>query len=761
MTEFNIFAVVVTSEGSVGKRKLKAFTPYFLCDGWHFEGSKIIRSKKKMLYKSPYNEYLQSKNGLSLSISAIVGENGSGKSSLVEFIIRLINNFATSIFGEQNTTLAFEHLHYIDGVEGRLYFSIDGIPHMVSVENRSVTLESFSLQPGNKDEQQFCAYNTPNIFDNEQSREPVVDASPISERRDRKNEDLSIKEKLSKFFFYTLVNNYSIYAYNSFDYKEENTSLEYEAKIRKKKYATDDERSWLNGIFHKNDGYQVPLVLSPYRDKGNININLENELSKERLMALMIMPKQNFRVINNHLEVRGISISRKKYVYDAQRVRNKGYYKNLTQAGFDKIENILLKMWGNVIAEDLSLYKNRRYYQEAIDYLTYKTLKISVLYSQYKRFFYVSHRNIRSKVDEKQLQALVIRLSLDKSHITRKIRHILAYICYGLYESQLEYDISVLSDKAKEIIDKEDAKGNPFGKQFIYGIDDLVPPPIFDIKIQLVDQQNGNDVAFETLSSGEKQQAFVVSSILYHLGNIESVFQDNNKNRIAYSNVCIILEEIELYFHPQFQKNLIKYILDGIKQMSFAHIKGIQLMIVTHSPFVLSDIPTSNILALEDGMQSKTELQTFGANIYDMLNTSFFLHNSTIGDFAQWLIERIILILKVYENPQYGINMLNGGNEKNEVDEEFMDKYLVAQENSKSWNMETIKHDYPQDYIGYLIDMIDEPLAKMALLRKYHEIFGEKELALKAQINEHRRAIAALEAKLKDNLTIALYRYQA
>ena len=481
MTEFYIFAVVVTSEGSVGKRKLKAFTPYFLCDGWHFEGSKIIRSKKNLLYKSPYNEYLQSKNGLSLSISAIVGENGSGKSSLVEFIIRLINNFATSIFGEQNMTLAFEHLHYIDGVEGRLYFSIDGIPHMVSVENRSVTLESFSLQQENKDEKKFCAYNTPNIFDNEQSREPVVDASPISEWRDRKNEDLSIKEKLSKFFFYTLVNNYSIYAYNSFDYKEENTSLEYEAKIRKKKYATDDERSWLNGIFHKNDGYQVPLVLSPYRDKGNININLENELSKERLMALMIMPKQNFRVINNHLEVRGISISRKKYVYDAQRVRNKGYYKNLTQAGFDKIENILLKMWGDVIAEDLSLYKNRRYYQEAIDYLTYKTLKISVLYSQYKRFFYVSHRNIRSKVDEKQLQALVIRLSLDKSHITRKIRHILAYICYGLYESQLEYDISVLSDKAKEIIDKEDAKGNPFGKQFIYGIDDLVPPPIFDV----------------------------------------------------------------------------------------------------------------------------------------------------------------------------------------------------------------------------------------------------------------------------------------
>lgn len=402
MTEFYIFAVVVTSEASVGKRKLKAFTPYFLCDGWHFEGSKIIRSKKKMLYKSPYNEYLQSKNGLSLSISAIVGENGSGKSSLVEFIIRLINNFATSIFGEQNMTLAFEHLHYIDGVEGKLYFSIGGIPYMVSVENRSVTLESFSSLPKNEDEQQFVAYTIPNIFDNEQPNVPVEDTTPISEWKDRKGDDMSIKEKLSKFFFYTLVNNYSIYAYNSLDYKEENTSLDYESKIRKKKYATDDERSWLNGIFHKNDGYQVPLVLSPYRDKGNININLENELSKERLMALMIMPKQNFRIINNHLKVRGISVSRKKYAYDAKRIREKGYYKNLSQAGFSKIEEMLVELWGAVIAEDLTRYKDRRYFKEAIDYLTYKTLKISVLYSQYKRYFYANHHNIRSRVDEKQ-----------------------------------------------------------------------------------------------------------------------------------------------------------------------------------------------------------------------------------------------------------------------------------------------------------------------------------------------------------------------
>lgn len=751
MNEFYIFAVVVTSARSVGKRKLEADTPYYLCDGWQIKDGKIIRSKKTLSYKSPYNEYLHSKTDLSLSISAIVGANGSGKSSLVEFIIRLINNFATSIFGEQNMTLAFEHLHYIDGVEGKLYFSIDGIPYMVSVENRNVTLESFYPQPENVEEVLFIPHNTPDIFDNEQSKVSAVDVFPISEWKDRKVDDMTIKEKLSQFFFYTLVTNYSIYAYNSYDYMDENTPLPYEAKIRKKKYATDDERSWLNGIFHKNDGYQVPLVLSPYRDKGNININIENELSKERLMALMIMPKQNFRVINKHLKVGGISISRKKYAYDAKRIREKGYYKNLSQAGFSKIEEMLVELWGAVIAEDLTRYKDRRYFKEAIDYLTYKTLKISVLYSQYKRYFYANHHNIRSRVDEKQLKALVIRLSLDKSHITRKIRHILAYICYGMYENQLEYDISLLSDKAKEIIDKEVAKGNPFGKQFIYGIDDLVPPPIFDVKIQLVDQQNGNDVAFETLSSGEKQQAYVVSSFLYHLGNIESVFRDNNKNRIAYSNVCIILEEIELYFHPQLQKNLIKYILDGIRQMHFGHITGIQIIVVTHSPFVLSDIPSSNILALENGKQSEKELQTFGANIYDMLNTSFFLHNGAIGDFAKWLIGRIVLVLKIYEKSQYGIDLLVDDKESEGL-LDFEDNYMVVQNDLKKWNVDGIKKNYPPDYIGYLIDMIDEPLAKMALSQKYEEIFGKKEIVLKAQIEEHKRAIAALEAQLKKNI---------
>lgn len=69
-------------------------------------------------------------------------------------------------------------------------------------------------------------------------------------------------------FFYTIAVNYSLYAYNSNDIKSEG--------------------DWLPGLFHKNDGYQTPLVLNPFRKDGNIDINNENHLVKARLIANLL-----------------------------------------------------------------------------------------------------------------------------------------------------------------------------------------------------------------------------------------------------------------------------------------------------------------------------------------------------------------------------------------------------------------------------------------------------------------------------------------
>lgn len=116
-----------------------------------------------------------------------------------------------------------------------------------------------------------------------------------------------------KNFYYTYVSNFSSYAYNTNDFANEGNSDRYEELIRKskKKRYTTEQKNWLNGIFHKNDGYQTPIVLAPFRNEGNIDINTENLLARERLLSLIIAPNSEFRTINGHLNITGFKLNLK------------------------------------------------------------------------------------------------------------------------------------------------------------------------------------------------------------------------------------------------------------------------------------------------------------------------------------------------------------------------------------------------------------------------------------------------------------------
>jgi beta-glucosidase/6-phospho-beta-glucosidase/beta-galactosidase len=71
-------------------------------------------------------------------------------------------------------------------------------------------------------------------------------------------------------------------------------------------------------------------------------------------------------------------------------------------------------------------------------------------------------------------------------------------------------------------------------------------------------------------------------------------------------------------------------------------IKGINMIFVTHSPFILSDIPNANIIKLNGGKLYGEMTQTFGANVYDLLANDFFMKNGFIGEFARQKIEEVI-----------------------------------------------------------------------------------------------------------------------
>lgn len=690
-TNFQLIAIKVNKDKTIGQRKLSANKPYFFSEGYEITNNVLTIKEENKISSNIYNLFLKDKEGQqpSISINAIVGENGSGKSTIVEYVIRLINNLSAAIFGEKFSNPAAEHLHYIEGMDGELWYLVDNKAVRLVVNGRKVNLFSYTKDT---QEEKFC--NETLLLSNEKT-DSLIPMKPLS------------LDKLKEFIpslFYTLVSNYSIYAYNSVDYLDENNSIELEKKIRGKVTNAKYECNWLSGIFHKNDGYQSPIVLTPYREEGNININTEKQLSKERLISLLLMDSKYYRTINGHLDVIGLKIIKNKKSKNRKTLKEEGLY-HLTENGFKNIKKRIIELWIEKIGISKEEIENNNYKEEISTYIAYKTLKIASRYKQYSNIFYTKqHQRMYSRFDEGLLKKLIGKMCNDTSHITKKIRQCFLHLLYNTFGLKPEGETVIKINKAEERIKdylqkSKELSDKPFFKNI--SIDDLLPPPIFSIEIILKDKDtpNSDNVPFNTLSSGERQQAFSISSALYHLANIESVHNDENNERVRYSNALIIFEEVELYFHPQLQKQLIKNLLDGIKQMHFKHIKSIQIIFVTHSPFILSDIPTENILALKKDCTETKELKTFSANIYDILNTSFFMEEGAIGDYAQWIIQ---FVLERLENRQ-----------------------------SRA----------PEGLLE-LISLIDEPIYHKVLMQKYYETYPNETL-LKERIKE-------LEIELED-----------
>ena len=161
--------------------------------------------------------------------------------------------------------------------------------------------------------------------------------------------------------------------------------------------------------------------------------------------------------------------------------------------------------------------------------------------------------------------------------------------------------------------------------------EELLPSPsVFtSLKLKLDD---GGFLMFDTLSSGEKQIIYTLGTTVYQLHHLNSV----DANKIQYPCVNIIFDEIELYYHPEYQKGLVKRMLNVIGNMNLGTVKHINMIFATHSPFILSDIHKDHILYLDKGndVSDKVEVNPFGANINDVLRSSFFLEKGFMGDFV-------------------------------------------------------------------------------------------------------------------------------
>lgn len=758
-SSFAILGVRCNSEESTGKRKMTPMQIYQLLQGYKINEDSIEMRKGQQVLNTLYDDfYSEGMNGIPhIQICAIVGQNGSGKSSIIEFMMRLINNFAAATIGElQNSGQAAERLHFIDGVDGGLWYILEGYAYHLKVKNCSVKLLKFSKTVEDEEGKRFLEPKI--IFDNEKS-----DACKtlVGLHTSLGDEELKM---LYQSFFYTLISNQSIYAYNTLDFESECNSDEKEALAleseKSDKFDVED-KCWLHGLFHKNDAYRTPLVITPFRREGNIDINNERELAIERLVHLYAL-REDLRTINDHLLVKSLTYSyQPENQYGIERIKRKLHFKELTEKGYSVLRNDIIAKWSKAIGRNLSIYNTKPYYDEAIDYLVYKTLKVSYQYKEH-RDFYDATCTMTDEYNSDTLGELVDALSIDHSHITRKIYQTLAYLMFNVYDLDVAVDTTGEKLKTESTIEfkslgktwlsatqmTHDEMKTPLLVQL--RVQAIVPPPFFSIRINLCEKDNPDvKIDFETLSSGEKQQIFTISSILYHLDNIDSAHKDQSTaNRVQYNNVCIVLEEIELYYHPQLQQQFIHYFLNGLREIALENIKSIHLIIVTHSPYVLSDIPRTNVLALKKDEEEPVEgLQSFGANVYDMLKDSFFLEGGAMGMFAQWEVAHLMACMKVHQWAKDADDTKECPFIEDEEAYAFLNRYLYPDTNDvkkKYFSYEYFCHDFSSESIKERILLIDEPVVYHVLMDEFSRTFPSlseeqkqlKRAELQRQLNE-------------------------
>lgn len=592
---------------------------------------------------SIYNVELDNGEILDIQISALLGKNGSGKSSLLEMLYLLIY-----CISERHKLLhgRLQAQRQIKRNSSRPFFE-DQLRQIEEVLERSAIELCYEL-----DGHYYLVENTAEdafIYRLEGQRWIPEDFDPT-------------------YFFYTISVNYSLYGLNS-----------------------GRNYFWLDSLFHKNDGYKTPLVINPFRNRGMININTELHLAQTRVLSNIIHEKYDSEELVSGKQIAGVNLTilpdqvGKFEISDIRgiyRVTLKEHQVDLVTVFSDLILASIKKYKAplepgdvEILADQLRIdlespsndTKEYNYdpskgaptseqiHMLLAKYIIAKVYKICSRYDQFKTNFtkgYVMENTGQLQVPLiYKTDGIVRQLLKDTSHVTLKLRQAMHALMFGYFKTRHwqvsrqeddwtkeQYAIFIDYAELKTMVRKA-RKGNA---RLRTNLAEFIPAAFVRPEIIVATGESGS--SFGELSSGEQQMVHAIHGILYHLLNIESI-----KRTYHYRGVNIVLDEIELYYHPDFQRSFVKNLLDSFKLLNLHQIKGVNIIFSTHSPFILSDIFHTNVLKMIEGKPEKfqPEEKTFGANIHEMLSDSFFLESDLIGAHARFEILKVVRRLEV------------------------------------------------------------------------------------------------------------------
>lgn len=410
-----------------------------------------------------------------------------------------------------------------------------------------------------------------------------------------------------------------------------------------------------------------------YRDKNKFNLHFDNKDFWKNMIFFSNYFGSTKEVSNNNFiinlskdnEVREIIKKSKEQPgnldFDIQKEIANNYHKKILNLTTDKEFDILMKKYKVYLPELIKFRLERINNQEDLEqlYEEYEDKfkdKIWINKERYSRFideyncFYQTefdfeaainefsvklmlHIKNENEIEEKNFDNFINELSVTKD--LNGIQIAKKYINnHRKWNSILDF----LSNKDKEYVLKWQHRN-----EFVYtwNSEDIgtVKKILFDCDKDLFFTckfVSGQGKGY--YSSGESSKMRLLVSMYDALKQV-------NKNKTSPSNnLLLLLDEVDAYYHPEFQIKMIDELLELVHIVFEDYY--VQILITSNTPLEISDIPNSNLVYIERGdvVGAISSINTFGANIFKLLNNNFFI-NSTMGNFSKRKINETIEFL--------------------------------------------------------------------------------------------------------------------
>lgn len=277
-------------------------------------------------------------------------------------------------------------------------------------------------------------------------------------------------------------------------------------------------------------------------------------------------------------------------------------------------------------------------------------------------------------------------------------------------DSEKRSTLILLCRLISSICDLAECKIDIWGKLHMYikhnkfeKLGEIVLKNDFYLTSRFFDISYAQSLESDTILSSGEQELLNFLSRLY-----DAIILRPNKFSHIQRPYFLLLDEAEIGFHPAWQRRYLNLIIEFLNALRLINdnIPQFQIVISSHSPILLSDIPKCctnyierEINCVSRNVKSEKDIkETFAANVFDLYRMSFFMNDGLIGEFAQEKIKK--LFNRINNGETIGIvneiKMIGD----NRIREFLMEKYREKHSDEKSLNDEIIK--YYQDIIEQL-----------------------------------------------------------